>query len=187
MNFSELCARVRDDLGQDHRYEHCVRVARMSDTLAQRHGADPAKARIAGMLHDLARLYSSQRLIEESERRAVPIDGYAREHPIVLHAPLGAHLARERYGIRDPEILSAITKHTLGSSRMSALDCILYLADGLEPGRDYPERAGIAALAYENLDAAMRASVCASMRYLREKRLPPAPQTTALLQRFGLE
>jgi len=66
MTFTEICKRVREHLGQQHRYGHCVRVARMSENLARIHGADPAKARIAGMLHDLARLYSPERLLRES-------------------------------------------------------------------------------------------------------------------------
>lgn len=186
MNFAQLCRRVREHLGQDHRYAHCVRVARMSDTLAQRHGVDPGKARLAGMLHDLARLYPGERLIAQSEERGLPVDGYARTHPVVLHAPLSAELARELFGVNDPEIHSAISKHTLGASEMSALDCILYLADSLEPGREYPERETLTALAYRDLDEAMRRTILSSLRYLRERRLPRAPQTTALLQRFGL-
>lgn len=187
MTFTQLAHRVREHLGQQHRYAHCVRVARMSENLARMHGADPKKARIAGMLHDLARLYSAQRLLRESEEHGVPVDDYARTHPTVLHAPLSAALARTMFGIDDPQVLSAISKHTLGAGEMSALDCILYLADGLEPGRDYPERAELAALARRDLAAAMRATIRSSLRYLKQRHLPIAPQTAAAMHTFGLE
>ena len=187
MTFTELARRVREHLGQEHRYAHCVRVARMSERLARLHGADPRKARIAGMLHDLARLYSAERLMRESAEHGIAADAYAREHPVVLHAPLSAALARSMFGVNDPEVLSAIAKHTLGAPDMSTLDCILYLADGLEPGRDFDERAGLAALAERDLTEAMRATIRSTLRYLTQRHLSIAPQTAALMQTFGLD
>lgn len=186
MRFTQLAKRVREHLGQDHRYGHCVRVARMSENLARAHGADPAKARLAGMLHDLARLYSAQRLLRESAEHGLEIDEYAREHPVVLHAPLSAALARDLFGVTDEQVLSAISKHTLGAGQMSALDCILYLADSLEPGRDFPERPELAALAERDLAGAMRATIRSTLRYLTQRHLPVAPQTAAAMRTFGL-
>jgi len=154
----------------------------MADNLARIHGEDTRKARTAGMLHDLARLYSAPRLIDECERRGVPIDAFARDNPVVLHAPLSARLAQELFGVNDPQILSAIAKHTLADAHMSALDCILFLADGLEPGREYPERAEVARLAERDLNAAMRATIGSTLRYLRGRRLPLAPQTAAAMK-----
>jgi predicted HD superfamily hydrolase involved in NAD metabolism len=187
MTFPELADRVRAHLGQTHRYEHCVRVARMSENLAVIHGANPNKARLAGMLHDLARLYPAERLLRESEQCGLHVDEYAREHPVVLHAPLSAHLARTMFDVQDEAVLSAISKHTLGDAQMSTLDCILYLADGLEPGREYPEREGLAALAQRDLNEAMRATIRSTLRYLTQRHLPLAPQTAAAMRTFGLE
>ncbi len=182
-----LARAVRTQLGQDHRYEHSVRVARCAEVLAHAHGVDPRAARIAGMLHDLARLYSTSSLIEECERRAMPIDAFERENPIVLHARLGAALARERFGIEDERILSAIEKHTLGAATMSSLDCVIYLADSLEPGRDFPERAPLWALALQDLRGAMRAALKSSAGYLAKQGKLLAPQTAAAAKAFALE
>jgi predicted HD superfamily hydrolase involved in NAD metabolism len=186
MTFTELAQRVHKHLGQEHRYAHCVRVARMSENLARIHGADAKKARIAGMLHDLARLYPAQRLLQESAQSGIPIDDFAREHPVVLHAPLSAFLARRAFGIEDAEVLSAIAKHTLGAAQMSALDCILYLADGLEPGREFSERAELAGVAERDLNEAMRATIASTLRYLKQRNLPIAPQTAAAMHTFGV-
>ena len=182
MSFTQLARRVREHLGQEHRYAHCVRVARMAERLARIHGADPRKARIAGMLHDLARLYSADRLLRECEERGIDVDDFSREHPVVLHAPLSARLAAEEFGVNDPEILSAIEKHTLGASAMSPLDCVLYLADGLEPGRQYEGREELVRLAERDLGAAMHATIRSSLRYLTGRQLPIAPQTAAAMQ-----
>ena len=187
MTFTQLCKRVRKHIGQDHRYTHCVRVARMAENLARIHGADPHKARIAGMLHDLARLYSNEKLLQECERRGLAMSEFERAHPIVLHAPLSAELARSDFGVTDPQVLSAIAKHTLAAGEMSPLDCVLYLADGCEPGREFPERTELAALAERDLAEAMRATIRSSLRYLMSKHLPLAPQTAAAMKTFGVE
>lgn len=187
MTFTELCKRVRAHLGQQHRYEHCVRVARLAENLARAHGESTSKARLAGMLHDLARLYSAERLLEESTRRNLPVGDFERRNPVVLHATLGAELAREQFGVDDPAILSAISKHTVASGTMSALDCVVYLADGLEPGRNFPERQAIVSLAREDLAGAMRATIASSLRYFKEKGIPAAPQTADAARTFGLE
>jgi predicted HD superfamily hydrolase involved in NAD metabolism len=138
------------------------------------------------MLHDLARLYSTSRLIDECELRGMPIDAFERENPIVLHARLGAALAQEAFGVHDPHVLSAIEKHTVAAAEMSPLDCVVYLADGLEPGREYAEREQLWRLARTDLHSAMRATIAQSLGYLERQGLAAAPQTIAAAKSFGL-
>ena len=178
--------RVRADLCQAHRYAHVARVARFAERLAHAHAVDTLRARIAGMLHDLARLYSAERLLKECAERALPVDAFERAHPIVLHARLGAELARERFGVDDEAVLSAIRKHTLADAVMSPLDAVLYLADGLEPGREFEDRAALAALAFRDLDAAMRATLASSIAYLRARGLAISPHTLAAAEHYGI-
>jgi len=139
------------------------------------------------MLHDLARLYPAERLIAECEARGIPIDAFERQHPIVLHAPLGAELARELFGVRDEGVLQAIRRHTLAARDMSRLDEIVYLADSLEPGRSFAERAALEALAFRSLDEAMAAVLRSSLTYLHSSNLEAAPQTLAALLRYQLQ
>ncbi len=180
-----MCRGVRAHLNQEHRFAHSVRVARFADRLAQVHREDAARARVAGMLHDLARLYSPPALLAQSQARGLAITPFERQSPLVLHAPLGAELARELFGIEDDAVLSAIRKHTVAAPTMSALDCIIYLADSLEPERMFPQRPALAELAFADLRAAMRATIVVSMRYLRKRSLPVAPQTLAAARFFG--
>jgi predicted HD superfamily hydrolase involved in NAD metabolism len=186
VTFVELAGRVRAHIGQDHRYEHSVRVARSADVLAQRHGLDARRARLAGMLHDLARLYPGDRLIEECEARSMPIDAFERANPVVLHARLGAKLATEMFGIDDPAILSAIAKHTTAAAEMSALDCVVYLADGLEPGRTFSERGELWKLAMSDVHEGMRAMLETTFAHLARKGRPAAPQSLEAARTFGL-
>ena len=171
LDFARAARRVREHIAQQHRYAHILRVARTAEALAAAHGVDARQARIAGLLHDLARLYPSERLLRESAERGLAIGEFERSNPVVLHAPLGAELAREWFGVEDEAILSAIRKHTLGAATMSPLDEILYLADGLEPGRDFPARATLLALAFEDLSAATEALIKESAAYYRERKL----------------
>lgn len=175
---------MRDTIGQEHRYAHSVRVARCAELLAMCHGLDARKARLAGLLHDTARLYSPQRLIDECTTRGMAIDDLESASPVLLHARLGAVLARERFGITDSEILSAIAKHTYGAAEMTPLDCVVYLADSLEPERHFPERAALWATAQHDLAEAMRGTLASMIRYLEQRGLPPAPQAVAALHAF---
>jgi len=172
---------VREQLGGEHRYLHVLRVARLAGRLAAHHGENTAKARLAGMLHDLARLFPGTLLLAECERRNMPIDEFERANPIVLHARLGAELARERFGVVDEGVLSAIRKHTLGAAHMSRLDEIVYLADGLEAGRDYTGRPQLEALAFRDLAAATLGVIRSSVADLQARGVPVAPQTFAAL------
>jgi predicted HD superfamily hydrolase involved in NAD metabolism len=184
--FVRTARRVREELDQRHRFAHVLRTTRLARRLARAHGEDQERASTAGLLHDLARLYAGPRLIEECEARNLSLDAFERANPIVLHARLGAELARERYGVTDEAVLSAIRKHTVGAPVMSALDTIVYLADSLEPDRDYAERATLEALAFQSLDRAMLAVLRSSVAYLQLRALTAAPQTLAALSVFEL-
>jgi predicted HD superfamily hydrolase involved in NAD metabolism len=181
-----MARRVRAQLGQRHRHAHVLRVARMAGRLAVAHDLDAHRARLAGMLHDLARLYSAERLVAECAERGMPISAFERAYPVVLHARLGAELAREDFGVDDPDVLSAIRKHTVADAVMGPLDAVLYLADGLEPGREFADREALAALALRDLHGAMRAALVSSITYLERCNLRVAPETLAAARTYGL-
>lgn len=183
-SFVTLLHKVESHLGQRHRFEHSVRVARCADVLAQRHGVSANKARIAGLLHDLARLYTPEQLLRESEARGFAIAPHERAHPILLHARLGAAIAREQFGVHDAEVLSAIEKHTTAAADMSPLDCVVYLADSLEPKRSFAERAELWDLAMEHLDDAMHQVLLLTLRHHARGARLPAPETLAAIARF---
>jgi predicted HD superfamily hydrolase involved in NAD metabolism len=116
----------------------------------------------------------------------MPVSAFERANPIVLHARLGASLAQEAFGVHDPDVLSAIEKHTVGAEQMSPLDCAVYLADGLEPGRDYAERRELWDVAIRDLAEGMRGVLRSTLRYLARKGIPIAPQTVGAARQFGV-
>jgi HD superfamily phosphohydrolase YqeK len=86
--------------------------------------------------------------------------------------------------VTDETVLQAIRRHTLAAPDMSRLDAILYLADGLEPGRAFGGRAGYEALAFQDLDAALAAVLRSGIAHLRRSGLEAAPQTLAALATY---
>lgn len=185
MTRAEIARAVRRDLDQAHRFAHTVRVARLAGSLARAHGEDPERAVTAGLLHDLARLWPAADLLRECERRGLPIDDFERASPIVLHARLGAAIARESFGIDDEAILEAIRAHTLAAPGMSPLAQIVYLSDALEPGRDFPERAAQHRLALTDLNAATLAVLTTTAEYHYRRGYAIAPQTIAAIEWYA--
>jgi predicted HD superfamily hydrolase involved in NAD metabolism len=186
VEFARMARAAEEHIGQDHRYAHSLRVARCAGLLARRHGLDSRKARVAGLLHDLARLYSPERLIAESQARGFVVDPFEHAHPTLLHARLGAAIARERFGVDDAEVLSAIEKHTTGAAQMSDLDRVVYLADSIEPGRRFPERAELWELARRDLLSATREAVRLAMAHHSAKGRFPSPPAIAAAKALGL-
>jgi predicted HD superfamily hydrolase involved in NAD metabolism len=117
------------------RIEHVLRVEQMAAELAAQHGLDSDKAAQAGLMHDLAKYFQPSLLLEMAESRDLPIDPVAQLNPHLLHADVSAIVAQTEFGVHDPEILAAIANHTLGKPAMTALSCVVFLADSLEPGR----------------------------------------------------
>lgn len=119
----------------ESRLQHVLRVEQMAIALAKDHSLDTDKAAQAGLMHDLAKYFKPQMLLEIARREGLLLDPVDELTPHLLHAEVGAIVARDQFGIQDPEILEAIANHTLGRPGMSALSCVVFLADSLEPGR----------------------------------------------------
>lgn len=119
------------------RYEHTLGVANTASNLAFSHGDERMQERayLAGLLHDCAKYYTGKEQISLCEQYQIPITDIEMENKALVHAKLGAYLARERYGVTDSEILSAIACHTTGKPAMTMLEKILYIADFIEPNR----------------------------------------------------
>jgi nicotinate-nucleotide adenylyltransferase len=163
------------------RYAHTLAVAELAEELARRHGADPEKARLAGLLHDAGRRFAPWELAARARRLGAPrAAATAAREPMLLHAYASADLARREFGVDDPEVLSAVSKHTLGHRRMSPLDRVLYTADACSADRSYPGVAALRALARRDLDAAFRACVKAKLDDARRRGAWIHPLTEAL-------
>lgn len=120
------------------RYEHSLGVCEESVRMAKQFGADKEKAFVAGLLHDCAKCLTKEEENEIIDRYEIKLDKMTEKCEPVMHAPLGAVVAENEYGIEDEEILNAIRYHTVAREGMSLLEKIVYVADMTEPLRDYP-------------------------------------------------
>ena len=151
------------------RYEHSLSVSFTCMALAMRYGYDLDKAELAGLLHDCAKCYDNNSIIAACRNSGMELTEGELQAPSIIHSRLGARMAEEKFGVNDPEILSAIACHTTGKPDMSLLDKILYIADYIEPRRykikDLP---AIRRLAFEVLDEALFQIMEGTLRYLKE-------------------
>lgn len=159
------------------RFNHSLGVSKTAAKLAEKFGEDIEKSKLAGLLHDCARSISNNNLLQMAEAFGIVVDDVERYQPILVHAPLGAYLAKSDYGIDDPEILKAITLHTTGAANMSRLDKIIYLADCIEPNRDFPGVDKLRKLAAKDLNAAVLEAFDQSLQFVIERGLLIHPAT----------
>lgn len=138
---------------KESRFSHTIGVAKTAKDMAESFGVNPNKAYLAGILHDCAKGYSDDELIAFCKDNGVEITEIEGKAPHLLHAKVGAHLAKEHYGITDDEVLSAILWHTTGKPEMTKLEQIIFCADYIEPGRNkQPNLETLREIAHKDLD-----------------------------------
>lgn len=158
------------EVQDEARYEHTLGVAYTAACLAVLNGVDSRKAVRAGLLHDCAKCIDDAEQIALCEQYGIAISAFERRNPFLLHAKLGAFVAKKEYGEQDEDILNAIRNHTTGRADMSMLEKIIFVADYIEPGRN--KASGlyeIRKLAYENVEHAMVRILQDTLVYLERK------------------
>ena len=148
------------------RYIHSLSVAEFSKKIAKFYSYNTEKAYIAGLLHDCARDMKIDELKKIALKCGIKIGEIEKYHPILLHAPVGAYIAKEEFGIVDREILQAIASHTILNENPTLLDKILYIADLAEPKRDFKEAELVRKQTFLNIDKAVILCTDITFRYL---------------------
>lgn len=135
MKINDAIAYVKPHLTKT-RFDHTLRVADEAVALAHLYEVDKKKANLAALFHDYAKyrpLKEMERIIRASQ---LPKDLLNYHHEL-WHGPVGALLIEYEYGVTDKEIQGAIHSHTTGKAYMNKLDLIIFLADYIEPGRNF--------------------------------------------------
>ena len=152
-----------------HRYQHTLGVMYTCAALAMVHGVDLGKAQTAGLLHDCAKCIPNEKKLKLCKKHEIPVTPFEKENPFLIHAKLGAYLARKKYKVEDEEILSAIRCHTTGKEAMTALEQILFIADYIEPTRSTaPHLERLRRLAFQDLDQCTYEISRDTLTYLRQ-------------------
>lgn len=167
------------------RFEHTLGVAYTAASLAVLNDVDPKKALIAGMLHDCAKCLSAQDKIELCKMYGVTMTPLEKRNPSLLHAKLGAKLAKEKYKEEDIDILNAIENHTTGRPDMSVLEKIIFIADYIEPNRNKaPNLKQIRKMAYDDIDMALIKILQDTLDYLEQTGTEIDPGTKKTLDYY---
>ena len=135
------------------------------------YGVSIEKAEVAAVLHDAMKerpLQEMQTMVMDAQ---IAVDSEMLNNGALLHGPAAAAYAKLELQIQDESICEAIRVHTLGSTHMSLLDKIIFLADYIEPNRDFPGVEELRALAFNDLNAAVIRAYDGTIRHLLDQGL----------------
>ena len=141
-------------LHKPQRVNHVIGCSETARRLALIHGADPVDAERAGILHDITKALNGDDQLRLCDKYDIMIDAFDRAHPKILHATTGSNVAARVFG-ENEAVSQAIRWHTSGKADMTTLEKIIYVADYMEPNRDFPGVEEMRQLAETDLDAAM--------------------------------
>lgn len=153
------------------RFKHSVAVYETALKMAEHFECDKAKVAIAALLHDCGREVPTKESVAWAMEHNFPVDEIETNQPILLHSKIGTYFAKNKYGVNDEEILDAIRYHTTGINDMTNLAKIVFLADIIEPNRDYPGVEELRKVSFKNLDKAMLLAYSNTTTYLLEQGL----------------
>ena len=149
--------------------------------LAKFWGADANDAARAALLHDVTKALDGPLQLELCRCYGVPLDSFSVENPKTLHALTGSLVAQRIFG-ESEAVVNAICSHTTGKANMNLLEKIIYVADYMEPNRDFPGVDQLRTLAYSNMDAALRCGLEMTMDMLRRQNSTISRESEEALQ-----
>jgi len=157
-----------------NRVAHVAGVESEAVSLAQHWGENIELAAEAGILHDITKKLSLEEQLILCDRYGIIVDNLEKENVKLLHSKTGAALAKDLFNISD-EVYNAIWWHTTGKPDMNLLEKIVYMADYIEPNRDFPGVEDLRDLAYNDLDKAMALGLEMSLEDIRSYGIEPHP------------
>ncbi len=161
------------------RYNHIVAVAKEAVILAKLYGIEPQKAALAGLLHDAGKSLTKQEMVIYVQKNKLKIKDFfalSKFAPALLHAEISAHIASQKFGIKDKEILQAISRHTLGAKNMTVFDKILMISDMCAKGRKPQDIKLIKSALKKSLDEGLLAAEKVKLMYTVQTNKWLAPQ-----------
>lgn len=173
VEYEELYNDVKSILSEK-RFKHTEGVVERAIEYAEIYNVNIEDAKKAAIIHDIAKEFSKEQSYEILEKYGVPLDEVEEENFNLVHAKLGAAIAKYKYGLSD-EIVNAVKYHTTGKENMTDLEKIIYLADATEPNRKYMDEGNdltlneLVDLIKTNLDEGLRYVLKWTLQYILEK------------------
>lgn len=171
LNYFDLM-KIKKDLEKKlskNRYEHSLRVAEYCKRLAKIYNVDEHRSYLSGLVHDCAKNLEEYYMLNKKVNSDIILDIEEKNNPKIQHAPIGAAVCKNLYGISDNEIISAVRYHTTARENMSLIEKILFISDKIEPNREYDTVEELRKIADYDIDKAIIKFLNDSFEYLRKK------------------
>lgn len=159
-----------------NRVRHVLGCRDTAVELARRWGADETDAARAGMLHDITKALDGPLQLTVCQEYGKILDAFSRKYPKTLHALTGSLVAERIFG-ENPQVVEAIRNHTTGRAEMGLLETIIYVADYMEPNRDFPGVEELRRLAYTDIYAALKLGLRMTLDHLARQGSEVSPET----------
>ncbi|OOM82207.1 putative nicotinate-nucleotide adenylyltransferase [Clostridium puniceum] len=170
LSIEEIDLYLKENL-MENRYIHTLGVAETAKKLAKINGISQEKAEIAGLAHDVAKNLSKDKMKEIMEENNIKISALEENNSNLWHSIIAPIEAKAKLGIEDEEILDSIRWHTTGKENMSILTKIIYIADMIEPSRNFNGIEDIRKVTFDNLDAGVYSGLTHNIEFLLTKNL----------------
>lgn len=167
------------------RYAHVLRVVDYATHLAKRYDVDVEQARLAALIHDYAKERSDADFLAVIAAKHLDAD-LVNWGNNIWHGIVGAEMMRDELGVTDEAVLQAVREHTTGAgATMTPLSQVLFMADYLEAGRDFPGVDTARELTDQNLQAGVKYQITHTLRYLLQKEVPIHPLALTTYNYWG--
>ena len=179
-NFNQLKEIVKSKMSLK-RFTHTLGVVEMAGKLADIYKADVEKCKLAALLHDICKEMDMEYIKNICKNNFMSeLSEEDLENNEILHGFAGAYYVKNELGINDKEILSAIKYHTVGAENMTSVEKIVYIADAIEYGRNYPSVVKIREETFKNLDRGILMEIEHKEKYLESIGKKSHPNTDKL-------
>jgi len=163
------------------RFAHTERVVETVTTLAEQWAPEAImQCRLAAWIHDGAKHYEREKMLLEAQKFGIYVRRYEFENPMLLHGVVAYHKANKKFNLNDNQIRTACAYHTTGAPNMNLIDKLVFLADMLEPERDFPTVETLRAMVTIDIDKTMLLAVDNTLRFLLTRRKPIDPRVIDL-------
>lgn len=177
----EELERVVIGLMNPQRVPHVLGCRDTAAELARLYGADETDAARAGLLHDITKALDGPMQLTLCRAYGRILDSFSQKNPKTLHALTGSLVAERIFG-ENEAVVSAIRSHTTGKANMDLLEKILYVADYMEPNRDFPGVEELRSAAFQDIDLALRMGLEKTLDMLREQGREISPESAQALE-----
>ena len=163
-----------------NRVAHVLGCRDTAVELAKHWGADPVDAARAGILHDITEAIDGPLQLTLCGTYGKILSDFSKQYPKTLHALTGSMVAQRIFG-ENKAVVSAIAHHTTGKADMSLLEKIIYVADYMEPNRNFPGVETLRELAYRDITAALKLGLEMTLEHLKNQGNEVSPESREAL------